>query len=34
LAGGIRVSETAWLGWWSPVLVSQVMQQHSVQFPR
>ena len=34
LSGGIRVSETAWLGWWSPVLVSQVMQQHSVQFPR
>jgi hypothetical protein len=34
VAGGIRVSETAWLGWWRLGLVSQVMQQHRVELPR
>src|SRR5215475_2045736 len=32
--GLIRGSETASLGWWHPVFVSQVMQQHHSKFPR
>ena len=33
-AGGRRGSETAWLGWWHPILVAQVMQQPCRQLPR
>ena len=33
-ACGRRVSEIAWFGWWRLGLVSQVMQQHSVELPR